>query len=173
MAALQSKLRLSSVKDGDALAMIEEAVRDARISFYDRLAAARVGEIVAIVYTDAPVNAEQVLRMKAAVTEAKLVRLQILRTMPSMTVEASPADQQAWNQEGFLRDTRPDEIAREIKRLTLETDQYLQDLEGEAPTPSALNVSTIGPTRDPMPLPGESINPTKPRLYDGDPPQGA
>ena len=170
MDSLKGKLRLSEVVDGDALAMIEEAVRTARIRFYDSLDAARVAVIVAINLEDAPTTDNGILRQKAAVCEAKIVRLELLRTLPHMAVEALPADEQAWNQEGFLRDSRPSEIEREVKRLEEEIGTFLNDLAGEEPAPSALNVTSLGPDRDVMPRPGESIIPGSQRLYDSNQP---
>lgn len=154
------------------MAIINEAVLTVRVELYNALGSTAVNTLAATSHDDAPTTEAGIKRLAAEVCEVKMMRAQLLRVMPTLFAEASAVDQQAWNEEGFNRDMRPSELEEELVRLHEEIADLLYQLKGNAPEVSQINVTAIGPLRDPMPRPGESIIPGAPRLYDDDPPQG-
>lgn len=151
LAALKSALGLTAVTSADRLACIDRAVRKARVGFYDRLGASRVGDILLIAYADSPATEQGMLRLKASETEISWVRMELLREMPVLLMPAAAASQQIWNEDSLTRNADNSLLDREISRLRTEIDDALQDLvAGQAEVEgSTLNVCVPAPTLTP------------------------
>jgi len=160
MESLKSKLRLSGAKSNDAQALIETAVQDARVGFYDRLGSSRIAEIVGYGLDNAPTTTNGLLRLKAANTEVKWVRALLIRSMPSLFIDGSQAAAlKAWNEEGLTRNAGQSELNREVERLMTEVDLALAGMETGTPEEGENSVSLIGPDET-QPSPFESITPS-------------
>jgi hypothetical protein len=140
---LKAKLRLTAVTSADTIAMLLGAMQKARVKILDRLGSARATEILATALSDNPLTAEAVMRAKAATCETSLVRLYLLRTMPSLFLDAAPTTPEVWNETGILRDPGV-RTEKEIQRLGDEIEEYLQDLAGGSPDNSEVQVSVFG-----------------------------
>lgn len=172
MTTLRTRLRLDGAKAASALAVIDQAVEDVRIGFYDRLGATRVAALVAIGYSENPTTANGVLRAKANSVEVKWVRVLLLRRLPVLFIDAQGLKQQVWNDESGFASGPERALRDEIEKLEAEIEEALLVLAGdEDPDEAILNVSTIGPDETPD-LPGASVWPgrrtTNNDLTDGD-----
>lgn len=128
MPTLKGQLRLTGAVLPDALTMIDTATQWARIYIYRELGVDRVAAIVALTYSDNPTTADGITRNKANAVELALVKIYLLRSMPTLFMDASASKQQAWNTEGFLRGTSPSDTQNEIARLQNDIDLWLQEL---------------------------------------------
>lgn len=128
MLSLRKALRMSKVSDdSDALAVIDNAVQAAKATFFSRLGEERIEAIQAIGYTTRPKTSAEFLRIVAADTEVKMVRLSLMRVMPMIFMDgASPV--QTWNEEAGFRETSYLTSRDEIRRLEAEIETNLNAL---------------------------------------------
>ncbi len=124
---LKSQLRLSGAAQPDALAMIDAAIQQGRLYLVRILGSARVLAIQGLPFVPDALTKDETTRLKANMTELALVRIYLLRTMPTMFMDASGAKREAWNDEGFARSAQKD-IQAEINRLQLDIDLWLTEL---------------------------------------------
>lgn len=163
MTVLKAALRLSGAATAGALAVIDQAVKDVRIGFYDNLGATRVAQIVAFTDSDDPDNDNEITRAKANSVEIKWTRVLLLRRLPSLFIDASGARQTEWNDEAPFVAGPERLLNQEIEKLEAEINAALEELKGEADAEDpAVNVSVIGPDETPD-LPGASIWPGRRR----------
>ena len=115
---LKSKLRLSGAQEGDATEVIEQAVRDARYFLYDQLGSSLVEELVAIPSSDTPSTENELRRTLAESTETLIVRVELMRVLPTLFLDSAGSAHKAWNEEGITRDSGRGDVRRYIKETT-------------------------------------------------------
>lgn len=125
---LKAQLRLTGAAQPDALAMIDTGIMQARIYLYRVLGAARVTAIQAYGFNENATTDNEISRLKANNAELALVRMNLLRTMPTLFMDASGVKREAWNEEGFARRSNQREVQDEIDRLQLDIDTWLTEL---------------------------------------------
>ncbi len=160
---LQSRLRLSAVDDGDAVAVIDSTVEEVRVGFYSALGAARVAEIVALPEIAEPTTDDGITKLRAVNIELLWVRVTLMRRLPMLFVQGSGQTRKAWNEEGITRDARDtSNYRREIKHLEKLVADGLAWLGGEETGEIVTSVVEL----DERPLrPWESISQVQPRGY--------
>lgn len=159
---LKTRLRLEGAAVAGALAVIDQSIEDARITFYRRLGAARVAALVAIAYVEAPTTESQVLRSCANSTEVKLVLVDLMRRLPMQFMDGGGNQRQVWNEEHAfaIRQNYEKELARLEQDIEDAFDLLSgSDALGEGTT---MRITTIGPTDTPD-LPGATVFPSQRR----------
>lgn len=132
MAAVQTALRLTDLREGsDAVSILEQGVRAARVRFYQRLGPSTVAAILETVYTEAPEDADEMKRMIGNLCEVELVRLHLLDRMPVIFMDASGSAREAFNNEGAFRSMDPDTLAQIRVRIEAQIENWLAVLAGE------------------------------------------
>lgn len=117
---LLSSLRLSGLEDkpdGDANSLVEQAIQSSVVRFYSELTVDRIGEIKAVQYVPNPSTVDQSVRLLANLTEQRLVKLDLMATMPHRFLDGGGSVRQDWNEEAPLLD---DSEERAIQRRRLE-----------------------------------------------------
>lgn len=149
---VKKRLRLSGVVDSsNAQSMIEEALRTVRVGFYRRISNERISEIASAAVTENPTNDAEIIRQLAEVTELKWIRLELLRTMPTLFADSTPLTQEAWNTEALLRGSSVSERDMEIRRLEADIEQAmsvlveLEQLSEETTVKTSVYIPTIPP----------------------------
>lgn len=129
---LKARLRLTGVPKGaDAHAMISDGVLGAREIFYRRLSQTRVEQLRAFPRTRHTMSSEEHLRQIAEQTEVKVVRLDLMKSMPVLFQDSSAVALQEWNQNGILRAARLKEKSDQLNLLQAEIEENFQILAGE------------------------------------------
>lgn len=169
LATLKSLLRLSGVPSSatDTLAIIDEAILKARLSFYRRLGQQRVGILLATAYDANPTGEDGVLRALANVVETKLVYVELLRKLPNQFMDASGDANRRWNEEAPFRERGSSDAQLEINRLLDEIEEDMQMLEGSESLADEVSYKVFDGTPDcPPPRPGATLQPwaKKPKL---------
>jgi hypothetical protein len=132
LADLKTRLRLTGVETtSDAEQVIDEAILTVRMGFQRRLNFARIAEIEAFSSTANPDDEQETLHALARVTQVKWVRKELLRTLPTLFMDASGEARDAWNEEAPFRQSGPSERDVEVARLDSEIEANLQILAGE------------------------------------------
>jgi len=156
---LKAMLRLSNVARDDAVAMLESAVRDVRVKLYDRLTSSVVAAVAGITHADNPTTADQLRRAKAEGVEVKMVRVELMRTMPSFFLESLGSVRRAWNEEGTMQPLDHRDVQRIIAVIESEIENDIAAIAGAVATDDAgIRAATIDPDEDP-PAPGSSVVP--------------
>jgi hypothetical protein len=154
LATLLRALRLTGLKAGsDGEAVLHDAVLGAKVDFHRRLGATRVAYLQAIVYTDTPTSADELLRAAANSLEIKIVRRKCLESMPTMFMDASGDAQETWNVESPFRQGPPS--ARKLTLLDNEIERDLAYLR-TGKHKGSWQCATIEPDETP-PRPGDSL----------------
>jgi hypothetical protein len=159
---LQERLRLSSVpaSSTDTLAIFTDAIEDARLAFFRRLGADRVSALLAITDVPAPVTNDENLRCLANRVELWLVKVRLLRDLPSAFMDASGDLQRRWNEEAPFREMPSSDREREIARINEDIEQSMQLLAGTESVGEEFNVYTYdGTPEETPPLPGDTLLP--------------
>jgi hypothetical protein len=158
MAALKTALRVSAATNAGAVATIDQAVKDARLTFYRKLGASRITTIKATNDIDAPTTDAEITRSLATSVELRLVRVLLIRRLSTMFVDASGHRQLKWNEEAGFLASNPVPTTAELDRLEAEIDADMQALDDGDLDEATFNVSSLGPDVTPD-LPGASIWP--------------
>lgn len=159
-AALVAALRLTGAVSKDAPAIINGAIQEVRIGFFDCLTDTRVAEILTFPTAENPNTADERTRVKAEKTEVMWTRLFLITRLPNFFLDSSGDVPQAFNEEGLTREPRVDALTREINRLNAEILKRIDALKGKdaCSIEDEVQATTIGPDVTP-PLPFESIAP--------------
>ena len=146
MTTLKAALRLTGAAASDAVAMINQAVLDARLGFIRRLGLSRCDTIAAVTFDDSPDTELEVLKALAVSTEIKWVRLNLMRVLPTAFMDGS-APTQTWNQEAPFRSASRSDLSTEMQKLESEIGEALDLLEGEdaIADEKTINGTSIGP----------------------------
>ena len=158
--ALLKQLRLSSTTDSDGLAIIDGAIQEVRLGFFDCLDDDRVVEILTFASEDNPDTDDKRTRTRAEKTEVMWVRILLITRLPNFFLDSSGNLPQVFNEEGLTREPRPDAKTRELSRLNAELIKSIELLKGgvECTIENEVQASTICPDKAP-PLPFGSIAP--------------
>lgn len=162
LATLKAPLRLSGVPSSstDTLAILDEAILSARLTFYRRLGKQRVAALVGTAYNANPTTEDEIIRALANTTETKMVYAELLRKLPNQFMDASGDAFRKWNEEAPFRERGPADLQREITRLESEIEENMQMLaEEEALEEESLYKTFDGTPDCPPPRPGDSIRP--------------
>lgn len=155
-ATLQARLHLTGLPAGkDSQELLDEAIRAARSRFYRALGVDRMAELLGFPSVDPADSEEEVFRAVAEQCEARMARLELMRTIPAAFLPAAGDAEERWNQEGLTRDLRTLEEMRQ--ELELQIEQDLLFLAGDGLGEEAVGAAyDIGPACTP-PRPGESV----------------
>lgn len=157
---IKARLRLSSVpaSSTDTLAIVDDAIADARLEFYRRLGRSRIAKILQTAETASPDTDDEVVRSLAAKTEVRLVRVRLLRDLPSAFMDASGDINKRWNEEAPFRERPTSDREREIRRLLEEIEEDMQILSRSEDPGSELTIFSFDGTPDvPGLLPGDTL----------------
>jgi len=99
------QLRMTDTTDDDTLSMIDQAIRDVRLSFYKRLTPARAQEIAALSSVENPTTTDEIVRAVAEVTEVYWVMHRLICILPTMYVETAHAIQDSFDDVPITRDS--------------------------------------------------------------------
>jgi hypothetical protein len=156
---LKSKLRLKGVALTDAgQPLIEEAIQQVRAEFGTRLGLARISEIQALTFVENPTTADGYTRALANSLEVKMVRLRLMRILPTMFMDGSGDAHDVWNEEAPFRETSQFDLRAEMNMLEEEINSDLGILSGADEDGSPNRSALIGPT-EAQPLPFGTIWP--------------
>jgi hypothetical protein len=129
---LKRELRLSGVPaEVDADALINQALREARVGFYRRLGASLIsiyasGSLVSNPTTDAEYKA-----YLAELTEIRWVKLLLIDKLPILFEDASGEQGEAWNTEGTFRKDDHQALIRLRLQLHAQVESGLSALAGD------------------------------------------
>jgi hypothetical protein len=157
MVTLKGKLRLSGVATGtDAQAQIEEAVQSVRTGFYRRLGLSRLTYLQGLPFVEAPSSDTGYLRMLANTVEVIWTRLELMKTMPQLFMDARGSTVEIWNTEAAFRQGSLGQ--KEIERLEAQLEDELAILAGtqQAGNETSWGMFTATPTEGVI-CPGETI----------------
>ena len=159
-AALVAELRLTAAIDNDAPNIIDGAIQEVRLNFYDCLTTARVDEIVGFATAENPATPDERTKVRAEKTEIMWVRMLLLTRLPNFFLDSSGDVPQVFNEEGLTREPRPDSKSQELNRLNAEILKSLEVLKGleDCTIDNEVTASTFGPDVVP-PRPFASIEP--------------
>ena len=129
-AKLLEQLRLSSTTDTDGLAIIDGAIQEVRLGFFDCLTADRVAEILTFASEDNPDTDDKRTRTRAEKTEVMWVRILLITRLPNFFLDSSGNVPQVFNEEGLTREPRRDAKDRELVRLNAELLKSIEILKG-------------------------------------------
>lgn len=102
---LLERLRLKDLDPKSAAnAIIDTAITEVRVSFYNELGATRVAELTGFDVTDNPETSEELQRADAVICEVKWVRVKLMQVLKIFFADESGGAQQEWNELGILRD---------------------------------------------------------------------
>jgi hypothetical protein len=168
LATLKSKIRLSGVAAAnDAEDIINEAILTVRSGFYRELGAARTAVLVALPFNESPTTENEILRAVANITEVKWVRLELMRTLPTMFKDGTAEQNQIFQDEALFRDTTQQQLDADRLLCEQQIAENLDLLRGDESlgTESTIRVATPKVSSgmvDPesvRPRPGDSILP--------------
>lgn len=147
VATLLKQLRLSKTTDIDGLAIIDAAIQEVRLGFYDCLTADRITAILAFATVDNPATEDERTRTRAEKTEVMWVRILLITRLPNFFLDSSGNVPQVFNEEGLTREPRRDAKDRELVRLNAELLKSIDILKGGAACTieDEVQASTIGP----------------------------
>ena len=131
-AAVQAALRLTDLREGtDAIVIVAQGLRMARVRFYTRLGADVVQAIVETDYVEDPTTEDQMKRFVAHLCEVELVRLQLMDRMPVLFMDSSGATRETYNNEGAFRSMDPEALAAARLRIEAQVEEWLGLMAGE------------------------------------------
>jgi hypothetical protein len=154
---LKATLRLSGASQTDTLAMINQAVQEVRVGFYDRLGSDRVAEILSFAAEDNPSTSGPLMRIKANYTEAAWVKMLLIDRLPYLFLDDSSQTDQIFNEEGLTRGVSASELRRMRQSLAEDVETGIVELIKEERV-SPGNVYVPEPSKTP-PRPGETLFP--------------
>ena len=159
MSELRRSLRLSAIdSSSDALAMIDSAVETASVTFFRHIGGSKIETLRSAPYTRNPLSALEYLRVLAVSTEIKIVRAQLLRSMPTLFMDGAVVER-AWQQEAAFREGSTLMHRDELKRLDEEIRQALATLQSaQFSSGGDLATSVISP--ESSIVPGQTISST-------------
>lgn len=156
MTALKSALKLSGSTQTDTATIIDRAVQEVRLGFFDHLGSTRVTEIGTYSSTDNPSSTEEIARVKAETAEILWVKSKLLRDLPSLFMDSSGNTDQVWNEEGLTREANDREIKDKIASLEEQVFNLLGSLAGSENVGTATKASTLNSSTTPI-RPGQSL----------------
>lgn len=148
--AMKQELKLRGVpaSGDDALVVLEDCLLQARLAFYRRLGATRVGQLVAFAtnYTK-PTTNDELLRALAKTVEVKLTWCALADRLPQLWMDDSGGAWQQYNEQGTFRKITFREREDQCKRFAAEIEQAMIVLAGDVTLgeETGVNVTTFEP----------------------------
>ncbi len=99
------KIRLSTAKSDQTLAVIDVAISKVRIGFFKALTSDRAIEIAGFTAADNPTTEEEILHSTASVAEVLWVTSSLIELLPNVFMEGEVEARQNWNDEPLSRDS--------------------------------------------------------------------
>lgn len=159
LAAIQSALRLTDLREGsDAISILEQGVRMARVRFYQRLGADTVQDILDTDNVEDPTTDDEMKRFVGNLCEVELVRLQLLDRMPVIFMDASGVARETYNNEGAFRSMDRETLLDIRQRIEAQIENWLALMAGEIELgdDEAVQAYTQQPV-DPLPVLGQTV----------------
>lgn len=161
---LKTELRLSKVSatnDVDVQAIIQQSIEDTVTTFMRRLGIARVVQLQAITPpVGNPTTNDEFLYVLARLTEIKLNRANLYRTLPTIFRDSDGSARKEWQNDALTRETDEEKRSAELARIEEECEQNMQLLALEEEIGSESSIQAIALEPDPAPpRPGESAFP--------------
>lgn len=111
--SLKARLRLSGMsEDKDIADLLDEAISAARFRFYRDLGLDCVTALLALTREQNPTTEDGLIRDLAELTEARLVRKELMGIAPLLFVDKSGNALSVWNEEGFTRGADPTDLGQ-------------------------------------------------------------
>lgn len=148
--AMKQELKLRGIpaSGDDALVVLEDCLLQARLAFYRRLGATRVGQLVAFAtnYTN-PTTNDELLRALAKTVEVKLTWCALADRLPQLWMDDSGGAWQQYNEQGTFRKMSFREREEQCARFRAEIEQDMILLSGEQSLgdETGVNVTTFEP----------------------------
>jgi hypothetical protein len=163
-ALLLEKLRLSGVPAAsDAADIIDQAIEEVRLGFYDRLGDARVTQLLTFLYVENPTTANARMRSRANACEIAWCRRLLRERLPVMFMDGSANINQVWNDEAAFR--RAEQSV--FDKLQAEVEAMLLILAGTETEISKVKAAILEPDT-PADPPGASIFPHRRTSFGGE-----
>jgi hypothetical protein len=156
---LKEELRLSGIPtDGNSEDLLQQAIRDVRLSFWRKLGDSRIRTIKNWTLVDDPSTNQQYLRHLANQTEIKWVKWYLTWTLPMLFMDDSGDIDMRWNQDPTFRKATSRDLDKLRKELWDEILENLDLLSGDedAESETSIYVKTFGPVPKPPPI-GSSL----------------
>lgn len=126
-AGLLNRIRMATVSDPQVLSVVNMAITEVRLAFYNALGSSRALEIAAYTASDTPTTTEQILKGIAQVAEALWVTALLVDQLPYMVLDNSSNVRDEFNDEPLTRDSRA--IAKYKDNLMSRINKMLGKLE--------------------------------------------
>ena len=151
---VKTKQRLIGLDPGHTvLEQLDLVVDDARGEFYTRLGLTRLNTLTALTGAEPPVTDDDHMRLLAATTEQKMIRLGLLTYLTALSKEgAGGRIYQEFNDVSAFRDMSAERIVNEQQALRAEIDRAFGFLTGTL-TPGAsprIKAASLGSTLEPQ-----------------------
>lgn len=154
--SLLSQLRLGNSSQDDTLAVIDRAIDEVRLGFYDKLGIARVTKLLSYSSVSSPTSQETLLRKRAEIVESQWTQLILLDHLTAQFLDSGSATRQDWNELGLIRNKSRSEIDRMKESLLTRVSEGLASLESGESDDESIKITTIGPQNTPS-RPGSSL----------------
>lgn len=160
--SLRESLRLKALNTSpsDAAVLVDDAMREVRLSFQRRLGRTRVDELVLMAYdpeAGAPATDDEMLRECANLTEIIWVKKLLLTRLPTIFMDSSGAARLDAETDALTRETAEADRNAELDRLTATIEDNLDYLAGRASVQDSWKATSIDPECPPRP--GSSVFP--------------
>ena len=120
-ALLKKQLRLTGQPTaGDGEAIFESALLEVKTGFIRELGTTRVAAVVALAFSENPTTSDHAVRAVANETELKWVRMVLIRTLPTLFLDASADQNQIYHDEATFRSSPAGLLDAERARLQTE-----------------------------------------------------
>lgn len=158
---LKSKMRLSGLpSSGDGDAQFDEAVLLVRTGLYRELGATVIDSVLAIPFTENPVDDQGVRRATASSIEVKWVRAELMRLLPMMFIDGNANQRQVYHDEAAFREASQRQLDDERRRLMNDVEIGLELLR-QSSDPGSDQQQIIADSVEPdsAPRPGDTVVP--------------
>jgi len=102
---LLNTIRMETTTDVQTLALVNQAITDVRLEFYEALGVSRTLAIAAYTYSPTPTTSEEILKARAQVAEAYWVIYKLVPLLPSYFIENHQNLNENFNSEPLTRDS--------------------------------------------------------------------
>lgn len=159
---LKLKVRMKGVpaSNMEALAILDECILNARISFYRRLGTTRVAALVALPFNENPTTEDEILRALANTVEVRLIICCLVQSLPHAFLDAAGNLCSRWNEEAPLRETPTATRDDYLEHCINQIEEDMQLLAGSEDIGDEDGIQTFDGSPDcPAPHVGTSLNP--------------
>jgi hypothetical protein len=99
------KIRLLTAKSEQTLAVIDVAISEVRVGFFNAITSDRALEIAGFADSDNPTTEEEILKSTAAVAEVQWVTAILIELLPNLFMDGKVEVNQVWNEEPLTRNS--------------------------------------------------------------------